>query len=88
MLPIVAIIGRSNVGKSTLFNRIVGKRHAITADLPGTTRDRLYDESVWNNKKFSELIQPGKKRVKKDLLKWTSKSRLKPQLARQIFCFF
>jgi GTP-binding protein len=56
--PIVAIIGRTNVGKSTLLNRLVGKRLAIVADLPGTTRDRVFASTSWQGRELT-LVDAG-----------------------------
>ena len=61
--PLVAIVGRPNVGKSMLFNKLCGQRLSIVEDTPGVTRDRLYAQCEWRNRVFDIVdtggIEPG-----------------------------
>ena len=65
MANLVAIVGRPNVGKSTLFNRLTQSRRAIVSDTAGTTRDRQYGKCQWNGKEFS-IVDTGGWVVKSD----------------------
>ena len=68
--PLVAIVGRPNVGKSTFFNKITGQRLSIVEDTPGVTRDRLYADAEWCGKSFT-LIDTGGIEIKSQDEMWT-----------------
>src|SRR3978361_2401005 len=58
-VPVLAVIGRPNVGKSTLVNRMIGRREAVVEDVPGVTRDRVYYDAVWNGRAFTVVDTGG-----------------------------
>lgn len=79
--PVVAVVGRPNVGKSTLFNKLVGRRLSIVDDTPGVTRDRIYSDCEWCGRKFSLIDTGGIERNSNDVL--LSQMRVQAQLAME-----
>ncbi len=77
--PIVAIVGRPNVGKSTLFNKLIGQRLSIVDDRPGVTRDRIYGECEWLGRTFSMVDTGGIEPASKDVI--LSQMRMQAQMA-------
>ena len=77
--PIVAIVGRPNVGKSTLFNKLIGERRSIVEDTPGVTRDRIYGETEWRGKKLTVIDTGGIEPKADDII--LSQMRVQAQLA-------
>ena len=77
--PIVAIVGRPNVGKSTLFNKLIGERLSIVDDTPGVTRDRIYGECEWNNRKIRIIDTGGIEPYSDDVI--LKQMRLQAELA-------
>ncbi|MBD5632744.1 MAG: ribosome biogenesis GTPase Der [Clostridia bacterium] len=68
-LPLIAIVGRPNVGKSTFFNKVVGKKISITQDKPGVTRDRLYADGEWRGRSFS-IVDTGGIELRSEDIMW------------------
>ena len=79
MKPVVALIGRPNVGKSTLFNYLIGERRAIVQDTPGVTRDRIYGETEWRGRKITVVDTGGIEEKTSDVIQ--SQMRLQAEIA-------
>ena len=87
--PLVAIVGRPNVGKSSFFNRIAGRRISIVEDIPGVTRDRVYADVEWMGRRFSMVDTGGLDMRSEDVL--LSQMRHQAQIAMDtadVICFF
>ena len=86
--PVIAIVGRPNVGKSTLFNKLIGERRAIVEDTPGVTRDRLYGETEWNGKPLIVIDTGGIEPKTDDII--LAQMRLQAEIAIEsadVICF-
>ena len=77
--PVIAIVGRPNVGKSTLFNKLIGERRSIVEDTPGVTRDRIYGETEWRGKKLVVIDTGGIEPKADDVI--LSQMRLQAEIA-------
>lgn len=77
--PIIAIVGRPNVGKSTLFNKLIGERRAIVEDTPGVTRDRIYGETEWRGRGFVVIDTGGIEPKTEDMI--MAKMRMQAEIA-------
>lgn len=77
--PMVAVVGRPNVGKSTLFNALAGRRISIVQDTPGITRDRIYADVTWLNRTFTLIDTGGIEPESKDII--LSQMRAQAQIA-------
>ena len=87
--PLVAIVGRPNVGKSTFFNKIAGRRISIVEDVPGVTRDRIYCDVEWMGRHFSMVDTGGLDMRSEDVL--LSQMRRQAEIAMEtadVICFF
>ena len=79
--PVVAVIGRPNVGKSTLFNKLIGERRSIVEDTPGVTRDRIYGDAEWNGRQFLLVDTGGIEPKTDDVI--LAKMRMQAEIAIQ-----
>ena len=79
-MPMVTLVGRTNVGKSTLFNRLVGKKKSITEDVSGVTRDRIVDKVEWQNNEFLLVDTGGLDISNKEIMNTEVKSQVEKAL--------
>lgn len=90
--PIVAIVGRPNVGKSTIFNRVVGERVSIVEDTPGVTRDRIYSSGEWLTHEFNIIdtggIEIGDAPFQTQIRAQNLKSQLMKQMSLSLWLMF